>query len=82
MEEIDLASERKGIVISPSQVPERLVGLPFCNEVLDEVITFPRPVVKMEPSTNEMPVALVKMSLFLGPNCQISWGMGNSGINP
>jgi hypothetical protein len=37
-EEIDSVSEHKGITISPLQVPEQLVGLPFCNEVLDEVI--------------------------------------------
>jgi hypothetical protein len=45
-------------------------------------ITFLRPVVRMEPSTDEMPVASVKTSLSLGPNYQILWGMGNGGIKP
>jgi hypothetical protein len=71
-EEIDSASECRGITISPLQVPERLVGLPFCNKVLYEVIqNLPKACGEMEPSTDEMPVALVKTSLSLGPNCQI-----------
>jgi hypothetical protein len=47
---------------------------PFCNKLLYEVIhDLPEACGKMEPSTNEMPVALVITSIFLGPNCQISW---------
>jgi hypothetical protein len=37
VEEIDSASEHNGM-ISPSQVPEQLVMLSFCNEVLNKVI--------------------------------------------